>query len=167
MIRFLYGAACVLMLSACGYHLVGQGGDSQVLPQSADGLQLQLIASGDHALLASTTSAFLERTGLFLVHADEANDTTLTVYLEHAQENLQATSFDASGVANQYRLTISGNIRVLYQGEERWESGQVSVQGDVFATGGVVAIEAERESLAKSLRKSWVEQVMRRMYSSF
>jgi len=130
-------------------------------------LQLQLIASDDHALLASATSAFLERTGLLLVHADEANDTTLTVYLEHGQENLQATSFDASGVANQYRLTISGNIRVLYQGEERWKSGQVSVQGDVFATGSVVAIEAERESLAKSLRKSWIQTVIQKMYSGF
>jgi len=167
MIRFLYGAACVLMLSACGYHLVGQGNSSEAVPSTADSLWVQMLNSHDDALLNVAQRALLERTGLQLAHPDEPSATLLTIYIEHAQENLQVTSFDASGVANQYRLTISGNIRVLYQGEERWQSGQVSVQGDVFATGGAVAIEAQRESLAKSLRKSWVEQVMRQMYSGF
>jgi len=30
-----------------------------------------------------------------------------------------------------------------------------------------VAIEAQRESVAKSLRKAWVQKVLQRMYSGF
>jgi len=167
MMRYLWVATCVLWLSACGYHLVGQGNTSNAVPETAKLLQVQLLNSHNDALLMVAQRALLERTGLALAHSDEPNPTLLTVYIEQAQERLQATSFDASGVANQYRLTLSGSVRTFYQGEERWQSGVISVQGDVFATGGAVAIEAQREAVAKSLRQAWVEKVMRRMYSNF
>ncbi|MDQ6953566.1 MAG: hypothetical protein Q9M15_08570 [Mariprofundaceae bacterium] len=167
MMRWLTGAACALILSACGYHLVGQGGISNVVPKDAVALQVQIL-SGDDALLAVAEKSLVQRMALPLFKKnDESKDAVLHIYIEHAQESMRATSFDGSGVANQYRLTISGRMRVLYQDKERWQSGVVAVQGDVFATGGAVVIEAQRESVAKSLRTQWIQQVLQRMYSGF
>ncbi len=167
MMRWFFGAACALLLSACGYHLVGQGGTSDIVPKDAVALQVQML-SGDDALLAVAEEALAQRMALpLLKQGNELNDGVLEVYIEHAQESMVATSFDASGVANQYRLTISGNMRILYQNKERWQSGVMAVQGDVFATGDAVAIEAQRESVAKSLRIEWVQKVLQRMYSGF
>ncbi|MBL1353196.1 MAG: hypothetical protein COA61_007705 [Zetaproteobacteria bacterium] len=168
MMRWFSIATCALWLSACGYHLVGQGGISDIVPKDALALQVKMLAGDDARLLAVAEKSLVQRTSLpLLKQGDEATDGVLDIYIEHAQESMNATSFDASGVANQYRLTISGKMRVLYQGKERWQSGAVAVQGDVFATGGAVVIEAQRESVAKSLRRQWVQQALQRMYSGF
>ncbi|MDQ6995812.1 MAG: hypothetical protein Q9M18_09485 [Mariprofundaceae bacterium] len=156
------------MISACGYHLVGQGGTSDVVPKDAVALQVQMLNSHDIALLTVVEKALEQRMSLPLMKENKhSEERVLHVYIEHAQENMLATSFDSSGVANQYRLTISGKMRVLYQTKQRWESSMMTVQGDVFATGDAIAIEAQRESVAKSLRKEWVQHVLQRMYSGF
>jgi len=168
MMRWFTGAACALILSACGYHLVGQGGTSDVVPNDAVAVQVQMLSGDDARLLAVAEKSLVQRMALpLLKQGDETTDAVLHVYMEHVQETMNATSFDASGVANQYRLTISGKMRVLYQDKERWQSGVVAVQGDVFATGGAVVIEAQRESVAKSLRRQWIQQVLQSMYSGF
>jgi len=166
MMRLFYAFALAWMLNACGYHWVGQNASSDAVPTDADSLYVQMLGNDD-ALLARVKKALLERMDLMPKKQDEVDARTLTVWIEHAQENLQPTSFDGSGVANQYRLTISGNVRVLYQGKERWKSDVIMVQGDVFATGGAVEIEAQRERLAQSLRQSWADKVLQQMYSGF
>jgi len=168
MMRWLTGAACALILSACGYHLVGQGGTSDVVPKDAVVLQVQMLSGDDARLLAVAEKSLVQRMALpLLKQTDDSTEAVLNVYIEAANESMVATSFDSAGVANQYRLTISGNMRVLYQDKERWQSGVITVQGDVFAAGDAVAIEAQRESVAKSLRKAWVQKVLQRMYSGF
>jgi len=165
--RLFYAAACVWVLSACGYHLVGQAGTSNTVPAEARALHVQLLASPDDALLAVAEEAWGERMALPLTQQDEPNKAVLTMYIDGGHENLVPISFDSSGIANQYRLTISGSVRMLYQDKQIWQSGVILEQGDVFATGNTVAIEAQREDLAKSLRKSWAQQVMQHLYSGF
>ncbi|MDQ6973541.1 MAG: hypothetical protein Q9M10_01545 [Mariprofundaceae bacterium] len=162
------GAACVFILSACGYHLVGQGGTSDAVPQDAVALRVHMVASEHQPLLSVVEKSVLQRMALpLLKQTDDSTDKVLNIYIEDANENMVATSFDRAGVANQYRLTISGKMRVLYKNQERWQSPFIAVQGDVFATGDALAIEAQRESVAKSLREEWVQRVLQRMYSEF
>ncbi|MDQ6954057.1 MAG: adenosylmethionine-8-amino-7-oxononanoate aminotransferase, partial [Mariprofundaceae bacterium] len=75
--------------------------------------------------------------------------------------------FDTSGIANQYRVVVSASLRVLQSGKTLWVSGDILRSGDVFATGGAIAIAAQKERIAEALRDEWVQKALGRLRSGF
>ncbi|PCH53891.1 MAG: hypothetical protein COC22_01425 [Flavobacteriaceae bacterium] len=155
-------------LSACGYHLVGQGGDSGVIPEDAT----QIVVVGNAGKLFTVFRQKLAQTvDVPVVRAKDAIDdgtgNSIEVRMENFSESMTASAFDASGIANQYRVTISASLRVLQSGKELWASEAMSVSGDVFVTGGAVAIEAHKERVSESLRDEWVQKALGRLRSGF
>jgi len=167
--RLYFAVFCMLSLSACGYHLVGQGGEG-VIPE--DATQVIVSASGNAGqLLSAFRQKIAQSSDVPVVNAKDArNDATgnsVEIRLEHSSESMNASAFDAAGIANQYRVTISASLYVSQSGKELWRSGNISVSGDVFATGGVVAIEAQKQRVAKDLRAEWVQKALGRLRSGF
>ena len=158
--------AVSLLLSACGYHLVGHG-DSGVIPADADQVMIVLVGRDDALLQPSFKQALKQSEGLPIVSAEQATADVVEVHLENISEQLVATAFDTSGIANQYRLSLSAAVRVLQSGKEIWASGNMTVSADVFATGGSAEIEAQKVSVAKSLREEWVRKAVARLRSGF
>ena len=154
-----------LLLSACGYHLVGQGDGAGVIP--ADAQQVVIVGGDNESLKSVFTQTFKQSMDLPVVHASEADAHTAEIHLENISEQLNATAFDASGIANQYQLTISAGLRVLQGGKELWSMPSMAVSADVFATGGSAEIEAQKVSVAKSLREEWARKAMARLRSGF
>jgi len=153
-----------LALSACGYHLVGQGGDSGVIPEDAT----QVVVAGNAGKLLRVFRQKLAQTGdVPVVGADEAMDDAVEIRMEDLSESMTASAFDASGIANQYRVTISASLRVLRSGKELWVSEAISVSGDVFVTGGAVAIEAQKERVSEALRDEWAQKALGSLRSGF
>jgi len=155
-----------LGLSACGYHLVGQGGDAGVIPE--DATQVVVMATGNSGKLLRVFRQKLAQSGdVPLVSSKDADSDAVEIRMEYVSESMSASAFDASGIANQYRVTISASLRVLQSGKELWASEVISVSGDVFVSGGAVAIEAHKERVSEALRDEWVQKALGRLRSGF
>jgi len=160
------GLMLALGLSACGYHLVGQGGDAGVIPENTT--QVVLMATGNSEKLLRVFRQKMAQSGdMPIVSSKDADSDAVEIRLEHASETMTASAFDASGIANQYRVTISASLRVLQSGKELWKSEVMSVSGDVFVSGGAVAIEAHKERVSEALRDEWVQKALGRLRSGF
>jgi len=156
----------MLGLSACGYHLVGQGGGSGVIPDDAS--QVVVMATGNAGkLLPVFRKKLMQSSDIPLVSEKDATDDAVVIRIENIAETITASAFDTSGIANQYKVSISASLRVLESGKELWTSGVISVSGDVFASAGAVAIEAQKERVLQSLRDQWVQKALDRLHSGF
>lgn len=156
----------ILGLNACGYHLVGQGEGSGVIPKDAS--QLVVVASANAGKLLTVFRQKLGQSGdIAVVNMDEAMDDAIVIRMEGVSETMAASAFDASGLANQYRVTISASLRVLQSGKELWKSESINTSGDVFAAGGAVAIEAQKQRVLQSLRDEWAQKALGRLRSGF
>jgi outer membrane lipopolysaccharide assembly protein LptE/RlpB len=160
-----------MALASCGYHLAGHGDGAGVIPADVKTVSLQATNATAETLMPELKRHFLTKRdkGYELVDADKAKDseTHADVRLEQASERFVPTAYDATGVATQYRLIISGNIRIYRSGKLLWESGAISESGDVFVTGGPVGVEASRSRIQRDLRKQWAARAWNRLSSGF
>ncbi|MBL4760737.1 MAG: hypothetical protein JKY80_07805 [Mariprofundaceae bacterium] len=160
------GLILALLLNACGYHLVGQGGGSGVIPE--DATQVVVMATGNSGKLLRVFRQKMAQTGdVPIVSSKDADSDAVEIRMEQVSESMTASAFDASGIANQYRVTVSASLRVLQSGKELWKSEVLSVSGDVFVSGGAVAIEAHKERVLEALRDEWVQKALGRLRSGF
>jgi len=161
--------AVLLLLSSCGYHLVGHGDGGGVIPEdiltlsveanSEVGRQMVVLlkrqlAGGDRYKVVASKDVPDE-----LVHAE--------MRIEQALESFVPSAYDQSGQATQYRMTIRANVRLFRQNAKLWESGIVSKSEDVFVIGGPTGIESSRKRIREDLQKEWVYTVWGRINSGF
>ncbi len=161
-----------LLLSACGYHLVGQG-KSNVIPDKV--ITASLSSQGsvqDKALLAELEQAWKQRRSLPTLQATNQRQQHVHLRIENASETFVPVAFDASGLAIQYRLSVSASLKMYQNNTLIWHSGSVSSQADIFGdasalTNNPASIEAERETLLEQLRKQWAQDALARLQSGF
>lgn len=149
------------LLPACGYHLVGHGEGAGAIP--ADVHAITLIASDASRPYLPQLRDRLQRAGYDL--DTEKSDATLRV--SHQPESFTPSSYDRSGVATQYHMAVTGSLTLERDGKAIWQSGNITVQDDVYVTAGPASIEASRQRLAEDLRKEWVRQAWSRLQSGF
>jgi len=170
MFRSLF-IATALLLTSCGYHLVGHGDSAGVIPADVKTVSLQATNEVAKALLPELKRRFSSSgsKGYALVDIEKVEDPEAhaSVRLEQASEQFLPSAYDTTGVATQYRLTIAGNIRIYRSGKLLWESGAISESGDVFVTGGPVGAEASRNRIQRDLRTQWVTRAWSRLSSGF
>jgi len=165
MIRMLLPA--LMLLTSCGYHLVGQGGGAGAIP--ADVRTLSIVGSGEtqqiltplHQRLNSERYALIDHDSI----ADEEHHATVRLHVSPVVFNPSA--YDAAGVATQYRMVFSGSLQVERMDKVIWQSGTIQQMGDVYVTGDPTSIEASRERLLRDLRKQWLQDAVGRLRSGF
>ena len=164
-----FTVAVALLLSSCGYHLVGHGDGKGVIPedvmtvsietsgamaQQMGSLLKQQMAASDHYKVIASTEVIDEQT-----HA--------VMRIEQASETFAPSAYDKSGLATQYRMTIRADVLLFRQGEKLWESGIIAKSDDVFVAGGPTGIESSRKRSREDLQKAWLHAVWSRINSGF
>jgi outer membrane lipopolysaccharide assembly protein LptE/RlpB len=159
-----------LLLAGCGYHLAGSGEGSGAVPADVQTLSLQMQGADPAGLLPELKRSIGKaHTNYRLVGNDAvvASDTHARLFLQGVAEAFTPSAYDATGIAVQYRLTISATLQLYRHGEQIWNSGPIHVSGDVYVSGGPVSIEASRQQLRRDLRGEWVRIAMSRLRSGF
>jgi outer membrane lipopolysaccharide assembly protein LptE/RlpB len=157
----------LMLLTSCGYHLVGQGGGVGVVP--ADVRTLSIVDSGGAQQMLSPLRQRLSSESFSLIEhdniADEEHHARLRLQISPVAFNPSA--YDVAGVAIQYRMVLSGSLRLDRGGKVIWQSGTIQRWGDVFVAGDPTSIEASRERLLRDLRKQWLQDAIGRLRSGF
>jgi len=158
-----------LLLTSCGYHLVGQGdGKSRVIPDAVTTAALQSVAGKyGKVLLAELRTLWKQHDSFPTLQVSEDNEHHVILRIEGAKTRLTPVAFSAAGLAIQYRLTVSAVLN-MYQGHRQiWGSGLVLVEADVFEGNDPSVTEAERERLTEQLNEAWAKKAMARLQSGF
>ncbi len=157
----------LMLLTSCGYHLVGHGNDVGAIP--ADVRTLSVVASGESQQILTLLRRHLNSESYSLIEHGDSTDEE-----HHALLRLQVypvsfnpSAYDVAGVAVQYRMVLSGSLQVERMGEIIWQSGPIQRLGDIFVAGDPTSIEASRERLIRDLRKQWLQDAMGRLRSGF
>ncbi len=156
-----------LLLSACGYHLVGQG-KSTVIPEGVSSATL-VASSGSEAGALFPELIFLWQRNQALpqLTADQTAENHVTLRIEQAGTEFIPIAYDANGLASHYRLQISGRLNMYQHSGLIWQSGVISVHANVFGDSNPSVIEAERERLTEQLRQRWAKEALNRLLSGF
>jgi len=170
--RGLLAMLLLCLLSSCGYHLVGHGdGAGSAVP--ADVTLLGLAGNAKPALLSSLRQrlrsdhyAIVDGNGVE-ANKTENEDNFAMLYISIAPLVFTPSTYDAAGLATQYRMVFSGSLLIERQGETIWQSGLIQRQGDVFVSAEPTSIEASRERLLRDLRKQWLSDAIGRIRSGF
>jgi len=158
--------AVLLSLAGCGYHLVGHGGGAGAIP--AD-ITTVTVAGNAEAGLLSRLRQQLQSDRYAMVDSRAVTDKAhhATVLIHMSALTFTPSAFDISGVATQYRMTITGEVQVDIDDKTIWQSGPIQRQGDVFVTGGPTSIEASKQRLQKDLSRQWISDAIGRIRSGF
>jgi len=160
--------AVLLSLPGCGYHLVGHGGGTGAIP---DDITTVTVAGNAKAGLLSRLRQQLQSDRYAIVDSSAVPESDKTshaiVLIKMAALAFTPSAFDISGVATQYRMTITGTAQVDRDDKTIWKSGPIQRQGDVFVTGGPTSIEASKQRLQKDLSQQWLNDAVGRIRSGF
>lgn len=157
-----------LLLSACGYHLVGHSDSEGAIAADVKTVSLMLRGEIDRQFISNLKQR-LSSDKYALIEAkdvvDQQSHASLNVTI--APLRFTPSTYDAAGVATQYHMIFSGSLTLERDGKRSWQSGLIQTQGDVYVAGGPTSIEASRERLLKDLRKQWLQDALGRLRSGF
>ncbi|MDX8384650.1 MAG: hypothetical protein R8M45_11255 [Ghiorsea sp.] len=165
--------ACLLLLSSCGYHLVGQG-ESVVIPQGVTSASLSVVGD-DKPWLEELSEQWQQHADLPSLQdesvrgrvSEKAGEQHITMRVEQALETFSPIAFAASGLAIQYRFQLQAMLQMYQKEKLIWSSDAVVVSADVFGKDNPSVIEAERVRLGSVLRQQWVKEALNRLNSGF
>lgn len=165
--RFTFYLTLSLLMTSCGYHLVGQGA-ATVIPSEVLTAHLSSQAGVEYqALLKQLKISWGQRKNLPVLQDTTSLVNHITLRIEQATESFVPVTFDAAGLAIQYRLQVRAVLNMYQEHDLLWGSGAVMVSGDVFGDVNPSAIEAERAELLENLRQQWAKEAMNRLQSGF
>jgi len=161
--KLLFSVIClVFALNSCGYHLAGQGRGA--VPKDVRILKVTGVDKSGHGILLAWQRYVSDHAKGFVVGENGAD---ADLRLGAITESFNPTSFNSSGVAIRYRLSLSGSISLWRKGVRIWSSGAISVQGDVYAVGGPTSIEASKARLRRDLDRQWIREAWLDLASGF
>jgi len=156
-------AGAVLLLSSCGYHLAGQGRGA--VPADVSVLSITASDGSAHTLLPAWKRYVRNHAQDYTVGESGQSDAELR--LGGFSESFNPVSFGATGVAVTYHLVFSGQLSLWRKDVRLWNSGPITVQGDVYAVGGPSSIEASRARLRRDLNRQWIHEAWLKLSSGF
>ncbi len=154
-----------LLLAGCGYHLVGSGDDA--IPTDAE----RIVVLGESATGQQAAAMILRRMAGAPHHRFVAASKKphATLHIQRLHVTWRPQGFDSNGIANRYQMQLQGSLWLEDENAETpgWRSGVISVQDEVFATGGPAATESNRRQLQEQLLDRWVTQAIARLRAGF
>jgi len=159
--------AATLMLTSCGYHLVGHG-TMTVIPEGVTTASLETMETGNAKILLSELQYLWQKKNNLPALSDQKTGAEhVTLRIENVTVSFVPAAFDASGLAIQYRLNISGVLNMYQQDALIWGSGVVMESADIFEGSDPSATEAERSRQTEQLNQEWAKDALSRLRSGF
>ena len=156
-----------LTLFSCGYHLVGHGTET-VIPEGVSTATLETLPGVNvRNLLEELKYLWRQKSDLPALSSEKVNPEQVTLRIEGSKIVFTASAFDASGLAIQYRLSISAALNMYQHNSLIWSSGDVIESADIFEGADPSVTEAERERYTEQLNKEWAKDVLSRLRSGF
>jgi len=158
-----------LLLTSCGYHLVGQDSGRGAIPKDVSTISMR--AEGALARSLATGLKHRLETGdryTFIGEKEQRDESThAEIGIDQVSESFVASAYDQAGVAAQYRMNLKARVRIFRSGQAVWNGGLLSMAGDVFVAGGPAGIEASRERIRNDLKREWIQEASDRIRSGF
>jgi len=153
-----------LLLSACGYHLMGMG--RGVVP--ADVQVVRNVDAGNGDQFVRQWIAYVrDHASYNVVGAESDQQVDAELHVSKLTESLAPITFDASGIVTVDRLTLSGEISLWRDSERIWNSGTISAYEDVDVSGGPTAIESAKTRIRSDVETQWMRQAWLKLSSGF
>ena len=162
--RRLAVVSICLLLSACGYHLMGMG--RGVVPTEVDVVR-NVDAGNDSRFVRSWLQYVRDHALYSVVSADSEQQAGAEFHISRLEESLTPITFDASGIVTVDRMTLFGEISLWRDGERIWHSGTISAYEDINVTGGPTAIESAKTRIRSDVETQWIQQAWLKLSSGF
>ena len=165
-------AALVLavVLSGCGYHLAGHGDAHGAIPPGTQTVVVRAAGLDANRLAQALMARMRVGSDYTLQRADAPHATgagTVELRIENTSVRFVPAAYDRTGIAIQYRLTLSASVSLYRDQTALWQSGPMTAAGDVYVTGGPASVEASRDRVAQEMRRQWARQAWERLQSGF
>lgn len=162
--RHLLACTLVLLLSSCGYHLMGMG--RGVVP--ADVQVVRILDEGNDARFVSGMQQFVrDHASYEVVSATSEKKADAELHISRLDESLVPVTYDATGIVSVDRLTLSGELSLWRDGERIWHSGTIAAYEDVDVSGGPTAIESAKTRIRSDVETQWMRQAWLKLSSGF
>ncbi|WP_293763516.1 LPS assembly lipoprotein LptE [uncultured Aquitalea sp.] len=150
-------AASALLLSACGFHLKGLGGQVRPLPFSSVYLET------GNAQIAGALHDELARNPQLTIAGSPQQAEAVVAVVDEGQSKDVGT-INSGGKVNEYQLTYRAVVRVTMGGAELGPDLQVVVRRNMnYSDSDVLGKEQEEASLWADARRDAAEQIARRL----
>jgi len=155
----------LILITSCGYHLVGSG-------NAISGATETVVVVADSPLGQQAKRMLLQQMAenpryRFVAAEDKPH---AILHIQKLDESWSTQGFDNNGVANRYQMALHGSLWLQPPANNEgngWRSGTIQRQEELFASGGPVAIEANRSQLRRQLLTRWVQAAINRLRSGF
>lgn len=161
--RLLVLSLC-LLLSACGYHLMGMG--RGVVPADVE-IVRNMDAGNDTRFISEWMGYVRDHATYTVVSADSDQQAGAELHVSKLTESLAPITYDANGIVTVDRMTLSGEISLWRDGERIWNSGTISAYEDVDVSGGPTAIESAKTRIRSDVETQWMRQAWLKLSSGF
>ncbi len=153
--RFLL-VALIFLVSACGFHLKGMGGETLPLPFNT------LMIDNSTSLSASLDKVFLRDKRVTLVDAAGKADALLKVDSEYTQRDILV--INRGGNVNEYLLVLAVRAQLFKNGVSYAEPMEVSVRRTyTYSDNQMLGKQEEEAVLWNDMRIEAAEQILRRL----
>lgn len=160
--------------SGCGYHLAGHGGKITVLPEGTQAIVVH-APGADAAMLAQSLMTLMQSGSDYMVLRD--NDPkakgvqAVELDIENVSSQFVPSAYDSNGYAIQYRLSLSGSVRLMQGDTMLWNSGTITASTDVYVqgAGGAGSLQASlsQDRAKREMRQQWARQAWEALQSGF
>ncbi|MDX8376861.1 MAG: hypothetical protein R8L53_02430 [Mariprofundales bacterium] len=153
----------ILFITGCGYKLAGQG--QGVVPED---VHIVAIYAPAAASLANMLRHHAGHKRGYVIVIDADSDTAdAEFHISGMNETFLPSSYDASGIAQSYNLTLTASISLWRDGLQIWNGGNINVREDVYAIGDPSSIQAARQRISNDLQQEWASEAWLRISSGF
>jgi len=162
--RSLVIALICLMLSSCGYHLMGMG--RGVVPEDVQ--VVRVVGAGGNERFMSSWLSYVRDNALYnVIAAASDQEAGAEMHVGRLAESMAPITYDASGIITVERMTLSGEVSLWRNNESIWDSGAISVFEDIDVTGSPTAIESAKTRIRSDLETQWIRQAWLKLSSGF
>ncbi|MDQ6966181.1 MAG: hypothetical protein Q9M23_04570, partial [Mariprofundaceae bacterium] len=142
-----------LLLSACGYHLMGMG--QGVVP--TDVQVVRVIGAGGDERFSENLLAFMRDNANYkVIGGASEQEADAELHVSRLSESLATITYDASGIATVDRMSLTGEMSLWQENARIWHSGTISAYEDVDVAGGPTAIESAKTRIRSDLETQWM-----------
>lgn len=161
-------------LAGCGYHLAGHGGRIVVIPEDVHTIVVRTTGA-DAAMLAQSLMTLMQAGSDYTVL--RASDPkaqgvdAVELDIENVSSSFVPSAYDRNGYAIQYRLSLSGSVRLVRGDTMLWNSGPIAASTDIYVqgAGGAGSLQASlsQDRAKQDMRDEWARKAWEALTSGF
>jgi outer membrane lipopolysaccharide assembly protein LptE/RlpB len=161
-------------LSGCGYHLAGHGGKISAMPAGTQAIVVHASGADASVLAQSLMTLMQSGSDYTVLRAGDPKArgvSAVELDIENVSSQFVPSAYDSNGYAIQYRLSLSGSMRLMQGDTVLWNGGTITASTDVYVqgSGGAGSLQASlsQDRAKREMRQQWARQAWDALQSGF